>query len=401
MEVLYISYDGATDNLGQSQVIPYVNGLAKKDIAFSLLTFEKKQNQSLINPLRERLNRNINWVCLRYHKAPSLIVTLYDIIHGLFISLFIVKRRNIKIVHGRTFIGSIIAQYLKNIFKIKVILDFRGFWPEERVEAGIWKKNGLLYKITKRIERKLILNADEIVVLTQKCKGEIEKAGYFQNKNINITVIPTCSDLNNQVGRETRKYLSETLKLMDRFPIAYVGSISTWYLPSEMLNFFDILRKRINNSYFLILTKENKFLEGILQKDRQRRECISVLSVEHRMVSQYLSISRAGLAFYKPGHSRMACCPTKVGEYLAQGLPVIINRGIGDCDEIITQEKVGILINEFSVPEYERAVNELLDLSSEGESLSDRCRAAAKKYFSLERGVEKYLDIYTKLTDRR
>ena len=38
---LYLSYDGMTDPLGQSQVLPYIIGLQQKGIAFTLISFEK------------------------------------------------------------------------------------------------------------------------------------------------------------------------------------------------------------------------------------------------------------------------------------------------------------------------------------------------------------------------
>ena len=39
--VLYLSYDGMTDPLGQSQVLPYIIGLSKKGYKFHLVSFEK------------------------------------------------------------------------------------------------------------------------------------------------------------------------------------------------------------------------------------------------------------------------------------------------------------------------------------------------------------------------
>ena len=40
--VLYLSYDGMTDPLGQSQVLPYIIGLSQEGFQFTLISFEKK-----------------------------------------------------------------------------------------------------------------------------------------------------------------------------------------------------------------------------------------------------------------------------------------------------------------------------------------------------------------------
>ena len=44
MKVLYLSYDGLTDPLGQSQVLPYIIGLGAKGFEFIIISFEKAQN---------------------------------------------------------------------------------------------------------------------------------------------------------------------------------------------------------------------------------------------------------------------------------------------------------------------------------------------------------------------
>lgn len=400
MEILYISYDGATDNLGQSQIIPYIRGLSEEGVNFTLITFEKEaalRNGALMDSVRGRLSGRIDWMPLKYHKTPSVIVTAYDIIHGFLFGLREIKKKNIKIVHGRSFIGSVIALFLKKALRVKVLLDIRGFWPEERVEGGLWRENGILFRIAKRVERSLIMNADEIVVLTQNAKKEIGGLDYLKNKGTGINVIPTCVDINNGVIKKTGGVPFISRELDNKFVISYIGSVSTWYMPAEIFRFFDAARGVINNAFLLILTKEKKFLENLLKRNGQRRDDISVLSVEQGLVPQYLSFAKAGLAFYKPGYSRKACSPTKFGEYLACGLPVIINKGIGDCDEIVLKENIGVVINGFSEDEYKRAAAELLRLLSEGERLKDRCRSAAKRYFSLDMGVERYRDIYKRL----
>ncbi len=404
MNILYISYDGAGSNLGQSQIIPYILGLSKKsnDMEFFLLTFEKEstlQNSVLMNSIAKELkNHNIKWKSLRYHKTPSLIATMYDVIHGIIVGAWIIKNKKVKLIHGRTFIGSLIGFFLKLIFRVKVILDIRGFWPEERVEAGLWSKNGWLFRISKFIEKALIVNADEIVTLTLNAKKEIERFGYLRNKKVNINVIPTCADMENTLVNKINGSILNNWKFDNKFIISYIGSISTWYMSTEMFRFFDVAQRVIENSFFLILTQEDKLLENILRKTRDKMDNISILNVEHKFVPQYLSIAKIGLAFYKTGYSRKACCPVKFGEYLAQGLPVVINTGIGDCNEIILKEKVGVIINDFSSKEYERALKELMALFYEEDKLRQRCRAVAKKYLSLEMGVARCRDIYKRLS---
>ena len=78
--VLYISYDGMTDNLGQSQVIPYLQGLSKKGYSIHLLSCEKPANfEKRQNHISKLLQKSgIVWHPIQYTAKPPVISTLYD-----------------------------------------------------------------------------------------------------------------------------------------------------------------------------------------------------------------------------------------------------------------------------------------------------------------------------------
>lgn len=399
---LYISYDGLLEPLGKSQIIPYLKGLSKKGIECIVLTFEKKndllKHDDIIRLEKELNSFGIIWKKLKYHKNPTVLSTVFDIIYGCLISLLLIKKNRIKIVHARSYVASLMAIILQKTCQIQIIFDMRGFWADERVEAGIWKKGSYLYHISKYFEKVFLLNADEIVSLTHAGKAEIMNFPYSKNPMANITIIPTSVDLERfKLERENNIKILTEMGRKGKFIFIYTGSISTWYMPEEMIDFFGIAKGNISEAHFLVLTREKDLFEGVLKAKNFNNGIVSVLSTTYESVSNYLLIGKAGIAFYKPGYSRKGCCPTKFGEYLACGLPVIINTGIGDCDEIVLKEKVGVVINGFSSKEYERAIRELNDLLSEGDVLRKRCRTVAEKYFSLEMGVERYWDIYKRL----
>ena len=79
--VLYISYNGMLDPLGQSQVIPYLKELGRAGVRFTLLSFERP---AAFTPAgvaqcsalqRELAESEIDWRWLRYHQTPSLPAT--------------------------------------------------------------------------------------------------------------------------------------------------------------------------------------------------------------------------------------------------------------------------------------------------------------------------------------
>jgi glycosyltransferase involved in cell wall biosynthesis len=112
-------------------------------------------------------------------------------------------------------------------------------------------------------------------------------------------------------------------------------------------------------------------------------------------VPAYLSASDAGIAFIKPCFSKLASSPTKYAEYLACGLPIVLNAGIGDSDALVTKYSAGALITEFSESEYERAANIVTDFAANSEITRARLRELAGKLFDISTvGLNRYAQLY-------
>ena len=122
-----------------------------------------------------------------------------------------------------------------------------------------------------------------------------------------------------------------------------------------------------------------------------------VRRVPHCEVPEYLRAADIALSFIKPSYSKLASSPTKIAEYLASGLPIICNAGIGDLDELIEGDRVGVLVREFNAGHYEHALRMVDGLILEGQ-VSSRCRASAASRFDLESiGGERYCRLYHRL----
>ncbi|MDP2923743.1 MAG: glycosyltransferase [Candidatus Omnitrophota bacterium] len=397
-KILYISYDGATDPLGQSQILPYLKKLTRDDIEFILVTYDKIEYRSknIFKALRDELsNSGIRWVSLNYHKEPKVLAKLYDISLGIIACAILLKKNKITIIHGRSFVGAFIAMVLKRLFKVKFLLDYRGLWADERVDGGLWLKDSLLFKLSKYIEKMLLLNADEVTVLTKRARETIDNFSYISNR-LKIQVIPTCVDLE----RFKPNVIGKVIQPNNKLTMIYVGSLGTWYMLNEMIDFFIELRKVFVNSHFSFLTPTKpELIEGAMKIKSVSPLCYSIKSVSYNEISYWLSEADLSIFFINPFFSKISSCPTKLGESLACGLPVIINSGIGDCDEIVKENKVGVIVERFSQEAYKKAIFELRGLLQNRIDLGLRCRRAAETRLSLEKGVELYRQIYKRLEE--
>lgn len=392
MNVLYISYDGITDMVSGSQIMPYLTGLAKRGHVITFLSFEKKNEYDGEYAIRRKMleDSGIRWVRKRYHKRPAIPATLYDILQGVAAGITMLKGGKIEIIHARGYISACIGFILKCIFKIKFMFDMRGFWPEEKVDAGNWRERAATYRIFKRLEKIFISEADAVVVLTQSAKDHI-----LENNpgGADITVIPCCVD--------TCLFSANSFCRAGpggRRIVLYVGNLGSFYNLDEVLNFFIFLRE-MDKSFFL------RIISGYKKEDIGKETALKNIDMGDYSVEKLaradmpaaFSQAEFSVIFYNRKRSGKGCCPIKLGESLSSGVPVVINSGIGDCDKIVTENRVGVLIKDFSRSEYARAFTAMKDLREEGDVLSQRCVEVATKLFALETGIEGYEGVYKSL----
>lgn len=404
--VLYISYNGMLDPLGQSQVIPYLKELSKLGVEFTLLSFEQspaytREGLERCEDLRRDLAAHeIDWRWLRYHKTPSLPATSYDVLAGIRYGSQLVRRKQIEMIHARSYIPATIALALRRRFGVKMIFDVRGLMADEYVDAGHWRKESIPYRITKSVERRALGAADGIVTLTERIWPLINEWDELRDRRVANEVVPCCADLDlfhfNQMDRARRR---GELGIEDRFVVVYSGSIDGWYLTDYMADFFVALHKQNQKAYFLWLTPtRHDRIRTLMHSRGVAAGDYNVLGVTPRDVPSYLSAGDAGLAFIKPCFSKLASSPTKYAEYLGCGMPLIINAGIGDSDMLITKERAGVLVQDFSVDSYRAAIDALGAFAANLEETRRHMRAVAERLFDVHRvGRERYARLYERV----
>ena len=398
-KILYLSYDGITDPLGRSQILPYIIGLSEdKNLSFTIISFEKNKNflsqKSTIESIL--IQHQINWIPLNYTKRPPILSTLWDLIK-LNKQIKKLAKESIDLIHCRSHITSLVALKFKQKHNIPFIFDMRGFYADERVDGKIWNKEHFIFKrvynFFKKKEREFIHNSDHIVSLTSNGKKEIESWG-IENQSP-ITVIPCCTD-ENLFHADNIKNVKNELNIQDNeFVISYVGSIGTWYMLDEMLDFFKLLKEKKNNSKFLFITKDDPQL--IIKKSRERQIDENDLIIQpssREMMPSYIAASNFSIFFILPVFSKKASSPTKMGEIMNLGIPLICNSGVGDVDEIMEQCIPELLIKEFTKEEYNRVIDLI---TNNYKADREKIINTSYQYYSLEKGVEKYKEIYNKI----
>jgi glycosyltransferase involved in cell wall biosynthesis len=406
MRTLYLCYFGLREPLVQTQVLPYLRELKLEGIDVSLLTFEpngrrgwsRVEEQEWLSRLE---SEGIQWLKLPYHKRPSALVTPYDIMRGAWLAARLSRRQKIDVLHARGHIAALMGALAKRLSGGRLLFDIRGFLPEEYTDARIWPEGGYVFRTMKRFERQLFSDSDAFVVLTKRASqilfpGRVDAD--LQGRP--IEVIPCCVDEARfeAAGKIPRAVARFKLNVEGRQVLVYVGSFGGWYMTDEMMQFLAEAHRQDRSTYALILTQRRP--EEIVERLRSlglSDEDFFVGKVSPEDVPHYLRAADAAISFIKPCYSKLSSSPTKIAEYLASGLPVICNTGVGDLDELIETDRVGVIISEFNAEAYKQALNQL-EVLRRDETLSDRCRTSAQKRFSLKNvGGESYRRLYRRM----
>ncbi len=404
-KILFISYDGMTDPLGQSQVIPYLQGLSRYGYEIYLLSCEKKQafhqNKTLVDEMLK--GYNIRWVPLSYTKNPPVFSTLIDIIKLRKAGKKIHRQHKIDMVHTRPGVPALVGLWMKKKMGVKFLNDIREFYADSRVEGGMWNiKNPLyktIYNFFKRKEREELEQSDGIVCLTYAAQKIITQWP-ASKKNIPLEVIPCSADLAlfdpSRISREEKTTLKRSLNIREEdIVVSYLGSIGGWYLTDEMMQFCKILSDKKPAVKFLFISPHRHAeIVAAAAKHGVPPEKIITQKAGRQQVPLLLSLSDYSVFFIRPCYSKQSSSPTKHGEIMAMGIPLITNSGVGDVEEVVLKYDSGIVLNEFTQTAFESAARQIVA----GKHYDAAAiRQGAKEFYSLGSAIEKYIKIYSEI----
>jgi glycosyltransferase involved in cell wall biosynthesis len=370
--VFYVSYDGLGEPLGRSQVLAYLTRLAVQyDI--TLISFEKaKPSPALQDELEQA---NVAWYPLRYHPRPPVLSTALDILSGRRALVHAARSGRPAIVHVRSDVPALMAHLARRATNGCLLLDIRGFWADERVEGGIWRAGGALYRIAKRCERRFFSEADAVVTLTAASVPQIRS--WTGPRSVPIEVIPTCVDLRRFGERPERPGGPHAV---------WSGSIGTWYR-------FD-LTARVARALSLPLTVVTR--QTALAREILADYPATVRSVAPEAVPGELFAGDIGLCLIASSFSKTASAPTRFAEYLAAGMPVVVTAGVGDLESIVEEHGVGVVLRGEDDRAIAETAHRVRTLAQDHE-LGERCRRLAAERFDVEAGARHYADLYRTL----
>ncbi|SRR5581483_982058 len=395
---LYVTYDGLLEPLGYSQVFRYVRGLAS-DYEITVVSYEKAadwadvRRRATLAAAAERAG--LRWVPLRYHQRPTVPATAFDLAAGLAVCAALTIRHRIRLVHARSYVPAVIALALQRLTGARFLFDMRGFWADERVESGIWPPDSRLYRGAKWFERQFLRHADAVVSLTNAGAHALAHSAAFPIRPARVAVIPTCTDLQAFVPRPQGEQAESAGGRA--FTLGYVGNAGLWYLFDVTLRCFAALLEVRPDARLVVLNRgQHDYIRQRVAALGLPPDRVTIKAVDPGAVPDEMRQMDAGAFFIRPTFAKLASAPTRLGEFLGCGVPCLANAGVGDVEQILESEGVGVALRSQEADEIRAGVRRLVALAA-APDVALRCRAAAEKHFDLDRGIAAYRQLYAEL----
>lgn len=392
-QTLYITRSGLLEPLGQSQVMAYLRGLSR-DYAITLITYEKPEDTADADAITrieaECKAHGIRWLPQHFCRRPKLLAPAWSMVQFLWLCLREVRAGRAKLIHCRSYVPSTVALLVSRLTGVPFIFDMRALWPEELITAGRLKRGSLTHRAIVWAERACLKNAAAVVSLTQAAAEYLHKNNAAELVGKNIDVIPTCADLDRFVPLAKH---SNTPRIH-----GCLGTVTSgWFKLDWLAAYFRAVAHREPTSKFHVISRDDPDrVRAALGGDESFQSRLSIYSLPPHEVHKAVQQQHVSAMFFSMGLAKLGSSPTRMGEVLGCGLPVVTNVGVGDVAQIIAEYRVGVLVKEATPVAMEEALETLAMLEADAD-LRVRCRKAAEAIFSLTEGTQRYRDIYVRL----
>ncbi len=382
-KIYFLTSDGILDNLGQSQIIPYLDGLSKK-YKLQIISFEKKnniKNKKFYNEVFDELKKkNISWKYFKYY--DNKILKLFEYLYSItYINLSIIKNKNL-IIHLRSYSAGIMLFPSIYILKLNIIFDMRGLWIHERVDRNYLNTSNYYYKFLLYLEKKLLDKSKIIITLTEEAKIFLKNKFQSQTNNKKIVVLRTYT--------KTKKFGFNSNNKNITF--CYLGSDSNAYNLNKTLNAMVEISKNLNNVKFkFLINNNNKKFINTIQKSHLADPFYSIIQAKHHEVPDILRFCDIGIFYANENFSIKASFPTKIAEYIASGMPILCNNFNNDVSNIVLKNNLGVISN-FQKDNIIADTSKVIQLLTTQNRV--RIRNYAKKELDISIGINNYEKIY-------
>lgn len=367
----YLSFDGLASGVGASQVLPYVERLAARGVQVTVHSFEQDGDRADV--ARRLTVAGADWVPHEFGR-PGAAGGVGRIARAA------VAVRGAPLVHARSDLAAAAAMVGA---ARSWVWDVRSLWREQRLELGALRAGSPEERALRLVERRAARRASGMVTLTEAVVPVL--AARHGRLPLARAVVPTCVALD--------RFPSSPLPPTDELRLLFSGSLNRYYDLPAMVAFTAAVRALLPTTLAVLAPGATAWERELTAAGAERA------SATPGQVPDHLRRSHAGLSICRGdlGPSLLAAMPTKLGEFLASGRPVVVSTGLGDMDTLLADHRCGVSLASAAPADQRAAARDLVELL-EDPALPDRCRGVAERHFDVDQGAAALIDLYERVT---
>ena len=395
--ILYVTFDGLLQPLGNSQVVRYVEGLSRRGFDYTVLSMERSEdlrNVGRVDRLRQYLaDRGIGWIYGEYSAGGAPGDAAKNMGWMAKRAIRLARERPLELIHARSYLGASVAYAVDRLIGVPYLFDIRGYWIDERLSEDRWFTNPVVHRVARALERRLYGRAAGLVALTTVSAGDV-LAGRFGpwDPQKPLTVIPTCADYSRfQPGSADSSELPELQRLRDsnKLVVGYVGSINPAYHVDESLQLFRRLKERRHDAHLLAVTHQENQMSELLGRHGITASQATVISVPHSAMPAVYDLIDWGFLVIERSYARRAMMPTKLAEFFAAGVRPIYYGCNSEIRHWVERAETGVVLDNITTWELDRCARQIANRSTDQASLR-RARRLTRAHFGLAAGIDAY-----------
>jgi len=405
LNILVLTFWSYKDALIQTYTLPYLKLMHKHlppNSRIYLLNLEKP-HLKITSKEKTKIDTELasyGIIRIPFDYQPFGIQAMFTWLLILVRLFFLIFQQNIQVIHSFCTPPGVAGWMLSVLTGRKLIIDSYEPHAEASVENGDWKRNSFRFKFLLFLEKLQSRRAKTVISATEGMrKYALEKYGVtFEN----FYVKPACVNL--ELFSEDNlkpKKLVEKFGFENKIVAVYAGKFGGIYLDKEVFDFLKVASDYWQDQFrVLILTNHKPHeINKFCQESQLDESLVQTAFVPHSEVPNYMGLADFALTPVKPIPTKRYCTPIKNGEYWALGLPIVSTANISDDSEIIEQEKIGAIIQEFHSMDYLRVVKEIDVILKKYNSKEryQRIRSIAEQYRSFNIADKIYQKVYGKI----
>jgi glycosyltransferase involved in cell wall biosynthesis len=366
--ITYLTFDSLSEWIGLSQVVPYLERLAARGVDVRLHSFEKGVPDDSMG--RRLAEAGVQWEPHRFG-APGAAGGVARVLYGAALVA------GADLVHAR---GDLAAASCLLARRPAWVWDMRALWREQRLAQGLMRPGSVVDRIMRRVESAAAASSTAIITLSTAALGLLAER-HGAEVAAKGRVVTTCVDLNR----------FQAAPFPAAPPVRYLlaGTLNRLYDVPTMTRLVERAARRGPADLTLLTTDAGPWTNH-LRTIRAEITSVAPTDMPEQMREHHIGLCVLRL---DAGSSSRAAMPTKLGEFLAAGRPVVVSAGLGDMEGLIAAHNCGAVVRDTADEDLDRVVGELDGLLADP-GTAERCRALAESHFSLDRAVNQLLEAY-------